>query len=161
MPATLQGLARAFAHMQAKHRAIAGALGGVRGADPAEALVRELQASAETLASLLRNPQRVRIDLVTLPEVMAVEETMDAARELAARGMRVAGVIVNRVLPRPPQRCRWCEGRRDIERETMAGLNDAFTRFADELHEPQLQTLDLDLKVLNDALRHDLQDARR
>ena len=42
-------------------------------------------------------------------------------------------------------------------RETMAALNDAFTQFADELHEPQMQTLDLDLKVLNDALKADLQ----
>lgn len=46
-------------------------------------------------------------------------------------------------------------------RQTMAQLNDAFTRFADELHEPQLQTLDLDLKVLNDALRQDLDSVRR
>ena len=46
-------------------------------------------------------------------------------------------------------------------RETMAQLNDAFTRFADELHEPQMQTLDLDLKVLNDALKHDLEQVRR
>ena len=42
-------------------------------------------------------------------------------------------------------------------RETMAALNDAFTQFAEELHEPQMQTLDLDLKVLNDALKADLQ----
>ena len=46
-------------------------------------------------------------------------------------------------------------------RQTMAQLNDAFTRFADDLHEPQLQTLDLDLKVLNDALRQDLDAVRR
>jgi len=46
-------------------------------------------------------------------------------------------------------------------RETMAGLNDAFTRFADQLHEPQMQTLDLDLKVLNDALKQDLDAVRR
>ena len=46
-------------------------------------------------------------------------------------------------------------------RETMAGLNDAFTRFADDLHEPQLQTLDLDLRVLNDALRQDLDRVSR
>jgi hypothetical protein len=46
-------------------------------------------------------------------------------------------------------------------RETMAGLNDAFTQFADELHEPQMQTLDLDLKVLNDALKQDLEKVPR
>ena len=46
-------------------------------------------------------------------------------------------------------------------RETMAGLNDAFTQFADELHEPRMQTLDLDLKVLNDALKQDLEKVPR
>lgn len=46
-------------------------------------------------------------------------------------------------------------------RETMAQLNDAFTQFADELHEPQMQTLDLDLKVLNQALKQDLERVPR
>ena len=41
-------------------------------------------------------------------------------------------------------------------RQTMRALNDAFSHFADDLSEPQMQTLDLDLKVLNDALKSDL-----
>jgi hypothetical protein len=41
-------------------------------------------------------------------------------------------------------------------RDTMLALNQAFSQFADDLVEPQLQTLDLDLKVLNDALHADL-----
>ena len=42
-------------------------------------------------------------------------------------------------------------------RATMAALDDAFTRYADDLQAPQLQTLDLDLRVLNDALKSDLE----
>ena len=45
-------------------------------------------------------------------------------------------------------------------RETMASLNVAFARFADEMHEPKMQALDLDLRVLNDALKRDLQETR-
>jgi hypothetical protein len=41
-------------------------------------------------------------------------------------------------------------------RDTMRALNQAFSQYADDLVEPQLQTLDLDLKVLNDALHSDL-----
>jgi len=41
--------------------------------------------------------------------------------------------------------------------ETMQGLQAAFTQFADDLSAPQMQTLDLDLKVLNDALKSDLE----
>ncbi len=46
-------------------------------------------------------------------------------------------------------------------RSTMAALDEAFTRFADDLQAPQLQTLDLDLKVLNDALKADVADGGR
>ena len=45
-------------------------------------------------------------------------------------------------------------------RETMASLNVAFARFADEMHEPKMQALDLDLKVLNSALHQDLEGSR-
>ena len=45
-------------------------------------------------------------------------------------------------------------------RETMASLNLAFAKFADEMHEPKMQTLDLDLKVLENALRQDLEEPR-
>lgn len=41
-------------------------------------------------------------------------------------------------------------------RDTMRSLIEAFDRFHDELVQPQMQALDLDLKVLNDALKHDL-----
>jgi hypothetical protein len=44
-------------------------------------------------------------------------------------------------------------------RQTMMALNEAFSQFADNLSAPQMQTLDLDLKVLNDALKNDLDAA--
>lgn len=40
--------------------------------------------------------------------------------------------------------------------ETLLALNDAFDRFADELDAPRLETLDVDLRLLNDALNADL-----
>jgi len=39
---------------------------------------------------------------------------------------------------------------------TLRALNEAFSRFSDDLMEPQMQTLDIDLKVVNDALKSDL-----
>jgi hypothetical protein len=44
-------------------------------------------------------------------------------------------------------------------RQTVATLGQAFDQFADDLAEPQMQTLDLDLKVLNDALKNDLEQS--
>jgi 5-bromo-4-chloroindolyl phosphate hydrolysis protein len=40
---------------------------------------------------------------------------------------------------------------------TLKSLNAAFAKFSDELVEPQMQTLDIDLKVVNDALKADLE----
>jgi hypothetical protein len=42
---------------------------------------------------------------------------------------------------------------------TLRSLNEAFHRFSDDMGEPQMQTLDIDLKVVNDALKSDLADA--
>lgn len=42
-------------------------------------------------------------------------------------------------------------------RETFGALNEAAERYANALVQPQVQTLDLDLKVLKDALKHDLE----
>ncbi len=41
-------------------------------------------------------------------------------------------------------------------REVMGGLSQAFAKYADDVAEPELRTLDLDLKVLKDALKADL-----
>jgi len=46
--------------------------------------------------------------------------------------------------------------RTEQTRQTMSALNEAFSHFADDLAEPQMETLDLDLKVLNDALKSDI-----
>jgi hypothetical protein len=40
---------------------------------------------------------------------------------------------------------------------TLRSLNEAFAKFSDDLVEPQMQTLDIDLKVVNDALKADLE----
>ena len=42
--------------------------------------------------------------------------------------------------------------------QTLRSLNEAFAKFADDMAEPQMQTLDVDLKVVNDALKADLEN---
>jgi 5-bromo-4-chloroindolyl phosphate hydrolysis protein len=41
--------------------------------------------------------------------------------------------------------------------QTLRALNQAFAKFADDMAEPELQSLDVDLKVVNDALKSDLE----
>lgn len=122
MPDALRGLARVFDDMQEKHRAMTAALSGAWRGDAADALIEELDTDGRELAALLRDPARVRMTWVTLPEPMSIEETRDAVGALRGEGIAVSDVIVNRLTPAPPQRCRWCAARRRFEQRSLSRM---------------------------------------
>ena len=84
MPGTLREIARVFDAMQAKHRVMVDALRGAWTPDAEEALIDGIDRDGRDLAALLRDPARVRVSWVTLPEPMAIEETADAVAALAS-----------------------------------------------------------------------------
>ena len=122
MPEALRSLAEVFDHMQAKHRAMVEAISGRWRPDAADRLIEELDADGRDVAALLRDPDRVRMTWVTLPESMAIEETRDAIDALRAGGIVVRHVVVNRLTPPPPRPCRWCAARRRFEQRTIAAI---------------------------------------
>jgi arsenite-transporting ATPase len=122
MPPTLDGLARVFDHMQAKHRIIVDALRGSYTPYAADLLIGEIAERGRELHGLLRDPARTVLSWVTVPEPMAVEETRDGLAWLRQQGMSVDRVIVNRLTPAPPARCGWCSARRQSERRAVAAL---------------------------------------
>ena len=122
MPATLSVVAHVFEDMQAKHRAMVEALRGAWIVDEADALIRELTTDAQRLAGFLRDSETTELTLVSLPEALAVEETIDALCSLMQSQIPVAHVVVNRVTPPPPQRCGWCDVRRRAESDALATL---------------------------------------
>jgi len=128
MPATLGDLARVFDRMQAKHRTMVEALTGGYTPDDSDTLIGEIAQEADDLSALLRDPDVCRISWVTLPEPMAVEETVDAVEALREAGIPVSELIVNQVTSPPPQRCGWCDGRRAIERRAIARLRRRLPR---------------------------------
>ena len=112
------------------------------------------QLMREEIRLLVMKADRVMREVRGQPDkVMAVRRMLNFYLPNAASVAEGWRALENKSEPSPD--------RVQQTRETMAQLNDAFTRFADELHEPQMQTLDLDLKVLNDALKHDLDEVRR
>ena len=122
MPAVLQAVAHVFDHMQAKHRVMVDALRGGWAPDAADLLIDEIGRDAADLMAMLRDPARAQLTWVTLPELMAVEETVDGIRWLHDHAITVDAVIVNRVTTPPPGPCRWCDARRRQESHAIAVL---------------------------------------
>jgi arsenite/tail-anchored protein-transporting ATPase len=122
MPRMLRGLAAVFDGMRQKQRVMEQALRGESRTSREDRLVSELAAAAEDLSALLRDPVRTRLSWVTLPEPMALEETIDAVRSLQESGIRVQRVIANRLTPAPSKRCDHCAARRTLEQQALRRL---------------------------------------
>jgi arsenite-transporting ATPase len=142
MPEMLRAVARVFDHMQAKHRVMVDAIRGSWQPDAADVLIEELDREGRELAALLRDTAQVRLSWVTLPEPMAVAETVDALASLEAAGIPVTHVIVNRITPPRPSSCRWCTARRSFERRALTALRCGYPRLltaivADRPEEPR------------------------
>jgi arsenite-transporting ATPase len=128
-PQLLDRAAALLDGLQSHHRAVVSALRGTYRADAADALIADLHQAGATLASLLRDPATT-LAWVTLPEPMALEETADAIGTLAAAGIRVRRLIVNRRTAAPPGRCDWCEARRRFEARALAPVARRFAAMA-------------------------------
>lgn len=128
MPAVLRGVATVFDHMQDKHRVMVAALRGGWTPDAADLLVQEIDRQGSALAELLRDSSRTRITWVTLPEIVAVEETADALAALQAAGIAVGDLIVNRLTPPPDRQCRWCTARRADEARAVRAIRGRLAR---------------------------------
>ena len=122
MPAILSRIAVVLDDMQAKHRFLAESLGGRYRPDAADALVDEIAGAGRDLAELLRDGARVHVSWVLLPEVLALAEARDGVDALAASGIEVDEIVVNRVTAPPPSRCALCDGRRAAESEVLCAV---------------------------------------
>jgi arsenite-transporting ATPase len=95
-PAAIADLARTFEAARRDARRVETQLAGRAVSSAADGLVDELKALAGGLTALLRDPNRVAVRWVLLPEDASLEETRDGLAALAAEGVRVEELIVNR-----------------------------------------------------------------
>ena len=134
--------------------------------DNAQALIAEGAAALERLrragAKVADPEMRTTVDQLCVTST----RILDDIRQEPSRAMPMRRVLCFYL----PNAASLAEGWRALEtrrapspermaqtKETMRALIVAFDRFHDELAQPQMQVLDLDLKVLNDALKHDLE----
>ena len=123
MPALLRALAVVFDRMHRKHRAIVEALSGRWSPDAADALIESIDAEGRELSALLADRRRAVMTWITLPEPMAVAESVDALQELRRLGMHVDALVVNRLTPAPDRPCRWCAARRTFEGASIRAVS--------------------------------------
>jgi arsenite/tail-anchored protein-transporting ATPase len=118
MPQTLARLAGVLDDLQGKHRALSLSLRGSVRRDAEDAVIEELSQSAGELQDLLRSDE-AEFQWVTLPEDLAFAEARDGVQALQAAGMRVSGLIANRVTPAPRGKCALCSARRAEESRVL------------------------------------------
>ncbi|GAY11278.1 ArsA family ATPase [Pseudonocardia sp. N23] len=144
LPEALAGyLERLF---PAHRRAVRGMLAGLAGRGAADSAARldrtvdALDALAEQLgglAGLIADPARSSVRLVLTPERVVAAETRRTLTALALHGIRVDGLVANRVVPAPPPSLRgpaaaWLRERHAEQRavldELVAGADGAGVR---------------------------------
>ncbi|HZG89287.1 MAG TPA: ArsA family ATPase [Pseudonocardia sp.] len=134
LPEAISGyLERLFpAHRRAVRGLLAGLAGGGREAGPAwEGTVAALDGLAEQLVALrtmLADHERTSIRLVLTPERVVAAETRRTLTALALHGLRVDGLVANRLLPGPPPSlrgpaARWLRERHTEQRAVLAELS--------------------------------------
>jgi arsenite-transporting ATPase len=133
LPEAISGyLERLFpAHRRAVRGLLAGLSGAGKDQSPAwEATIDALDGLAEQLGGLramLADHERTSIRLVLTPERVVAAETRRTLTALALHGLRVDGLIVNRVVPGPPPSlrgpaARWLRLRHDEQQAVLGEL---------------------------------------
>ncbi|CAN5722967.1 arsenical pump-driving ATPase [soil metagenome] len=101
LPGIARGWLAALEAMEAKHRAVAEALGGGHHRGESGRFLDELAADLDRLAERLIDPTHTRFVLVTTPEPVVMAETRRLLNELEAERLPVGGIVVNRATPEP------------------------------------------------------------
>lgn len=119
------------AHRRAVRGLLAGLAGGGRGAAAGwDATIDALDGFAEQLGGLramLADHARTSIRLVLTPERVVAAETRRTMTALALHGLRVDGIVVNRVVPGPPPSlrgpaARWLRERHSEQQAVLGEL---------------------------------------
>jgi arsenite/tail-anchored protein-transporting ATPase len=129
LPSVFTGWVEALNSMSDKHRYMALQLTGALRMDYVDRFLNEFASRAQVINRLLTDPKESAIVIVTIPEIVAYEET---ARYVAALGQNhnhVSHVVVNRV--EDAQRaCRYCRARARDQKPVLKKLGEQFSELS-------------------------------
>ncbi|HEY7546844.1 MAG TPA: ArsA family ATPase, partial [Blastocatellia bacterium] len=110
LPDVFAGWVRALNQMEDKHRFMVARLMGRRRVDEVDIFLREMNERIERVRAMIYDGNQSSFTLVTIPEIMVVEETLRYFDNLRGEGVPVTSLLVNRV-EREHNDCKYCRAR--------------------------------------------------
>ncbi|HYM23312.1 MAG TPA: ArsA family ATPase, partial [Vicinamibacterales bacterium] len=126
-PGTVAAVADLLDALQEEHRTIRARFGRSRKPEAADILIALVAEQASAAANRLRD-RRTTFHWVTLAEPMSTAECRDGVAALERSGIRVAELIVNRVIPPGSRPCPICDRRRAEQQREIRGITRALGR---------------------------------
>jgi arsenite-transporting ATPase len=98
-PQNVAAVADVLDALQHEHRLIRERLARVGRPESSDRLIALLAQQARDTGAAMRDPRQTTFHWVTLPEPLSLAESIDGVTALARSGIRIAEIVVNRVLP--------------------------------------------------------------
>jgi arsenite-transporting ATPase len=117
--------------MQAKHRFLARRFTGRYKKDDADEFLETLSGDVDRVRKLLRNNDSTEFIPVTIPHVLAIEETERLLKTLKEYGISVRSIIVNQIRS-SESKCPFCSKDQEEQKKELDYIRQEFADF--ELH---------------------------
>ena len=128
LPEVFTRMVKALDRMSDKHRYIVAHFARRHvGLDEVDLFLRDLTARITRVKNILYNSNETRFALVSIPEAMSVKETERYADSLAAHGVTLTDLIINRV-EEEHDGCQFCRARVLTQRPHLKELEQRFKK---------------------------------
>jgi len=121
--------------MQAKHRFLARHFTGKYKKDDADEFLETMNKNIDRVRKLLRNSDSTEFIPVTIPQVLAIEETEKLLKTLKKYGISVESIVVNQIKS-SQNKCPFCSREEKEQEKELNTINQKFANF--ELHQMPL-----------------------
>ena len=124
MPQLLDDWVKMLAKLRWKYRYMIKSFSGQYAPDEADDFLLNMKKNVKKMEELLKDQSRCEFIDVTIPEDMAVQETLRLIRTLSAYGVKVKQLVINNVLE--PRDCAFCQERRKEQDKYISRIRQLF-----------------------------------
>jgi len=129
LPEVLDQWIRILAKIRYKYQYVVFRLAGKEVHETADDFLFTMKRALKKVHALLRDPDRCEFVVVTVPEAMVIAETRRLTKALAAFGIPMKHLIVNRVISSDRQDCLFCLERWQEQRGYLQEIETAFSAY--------------------------------